>query len=104
MRVLFIVPLTLIALYESVLNDEKNAWMKDWLRGDNEGDASYPEVRDPEVDEQGSNGEQLVISKVKFDELIKAFPNTTQVCDPFLVRDNVVLNFVGLVNGSGACE
>jgi hypothetical protein len=75
MATVFFIPLTMIAFYESVFQNDldKHAWMKRWLSGNDQGDDDKPEYRDPEVDEE------RVISKVKFEELVKAFPNTNQV-------------------------
>ena len=53
--------------------------MKNWLRGNDEGEADDPSNRDPEIEEVGEGGEGLVISRVKFDDLVKVFPNTQQV-------------------------
>jgi hypothetical protein len=78
MTTIFLIPLSLIALFESTFNTRKNNWMKNWLRGNDEGEADEPTNRDPEVD--GKDAEDgLVISRVKFAELIKVFPNTEQV-------------------------
>ncbi len=73
MRVIFILPLTVIALYESTRGRH---WVTDWLRSDNEGDENYSQSRDPEADAE-EDGRK--ISKVSFEELIKSFPNTAQV-------------------------
>lgn len=80
MGVVFVVPLSLIAFYESVLRSggSKHAWMKRWLSGNDEGEDDRPENRDPEVEDDGHGGGR-VISKVRFEELVKAFPNTNQV-------------------------
>jgi hypothetical protein len=82
MTAIFILPLSLIALFESTFNTRRNSWMKNWLRGNDEGEADAPTNRDPEVD--GKDAEDgLVISRVKFVELIKVFPNTEQVESSF---------------------
>src|ERR1700722_4159854 len=83
MSVIFFVPLSMIAFYEyAIMPSNKNSWMKNWLRGLDEGDPDAPEYRDPEVDPNSARrGEEgLVISRVKFQELISVFPNTEQVC------------------------
>lgn len=77
MGTIFLIPLSLIALYESTFDSTKNAWMKNWMRGDNEGEEDSLENRDPEVDDPKCDG--MVISKVPFEQLIKVFPNTQQV-------------------------
>ncbi|KAG7447443.1 uncharacterized protein BT62DRAFT_930453 [Guyanagaster necrorhizus] len=81
MRVVFVLPLTLIALYESTRGRH---WVTDWLRSDNEGDENYSQSRDPEADAE-ENGRK--ISKVSFEELIKAFPNTAQSSEELLLNE-----------------
>jgi hypothetical protein len=73
MMTIFLIPLSIIALYESHGDTAKNGWLRGWLHGNDEGEADVTANRDPEVD-----GE-LQITKVPFDELVKKFPNTTQV-------------------------
>jgi hypothetical protein len=79
MTILFFIPLSLIALYESMRARPKNGWMKHWLHSTEEGEDDDPAYRDPEV-EEGEGAERRVISKVKFDDLVMVFPNTEQVC------------------------
>lgn len=79
MSVIFIIPLTCIALYESTRDSNKGHWVDNWFRGDNEGSQDSPSNRDPVVDDE--NG--LQISKVPFSELIRVFPVVTQVGDTF---------------------
>ncbi|KAK0468489.1 uncharacterized protein EV420DRAFT_1504738 [Desarmillaria tabescens] len=81
MRVVFIIPLTLIALYESTRGRH---WVTDWLRSDNEGDENYSQSKDPEADAE-EDGRK--ISKVPFEELIKAFPNTAQSSEELLLNE-----------------
>ncbi|PBL02691.1 hypothetical protein ARMGADRAFT_1006022 [Armillaria gallica] len=81
MRVVFILPLTVIALYESTRGRH---WVTDWLRSDNEGDENYSQSRDPEAD---SEEDGRKISKVSFEELIKAFPNTAQSSEELLLNE-----------------
>jgi hypothetical protein len=78
MTILFFVPLSLIALYESTRTRPKNGWLKHWLHSTEEGETVVRSYRDPEVQE-GEGAERRVISKVKFDELVKHFPKTEQV-------------------------
>ena len=80
MSVIFFIPLSIIAFYESAFKS-KDFWMRNWLRGMDEGDPDAPEYRDPEVDaDAGRDGaEGLIITRVKFSELITVFPNTGQV-------------------------
>lgn len=77
MIAVFFVPLAIIAFYEATFDSNKHTWMKNWLRGDDEGEADSPRNRDPEVDDPECEG--LQISKVPFEELIKVFPNTQEV-------------------------
>jgi hypothetical protein len=81
MTTIFFIPLSIIALFELTFYTNKNSWVKRWLSGRDEGDADDPSNRDPQVEEKGEGGQPLIISKVKFDDLIKAFPDTQQVCD-----------------------
>jgi len=85
MGTIFFIPLSVIALYESTFDSNKNAWMKNWLRGDNEGEADSLENRDPEVDDPKCDG--MVISKVPFEELIKVFPNTQQSAEATILKE-----------------
>ncbi|KAJ7682507.1 calcium activated cation channel [Mycena polygramma] len=86
MGVVFFIPLTLIAFYESVTDgEEKHAWMKRWLSGNDEGEEDRPEYRDPEVDE--ANGMGRIISKVPFEELVKEFPNTNQSSEALMLKE-----------------
>jgi len=76
MNIIFFVPLTLIALYET--SSMKQSWMVNWLYAADEVDTRDPLILDPVV--EGSDAEQgLEITKVTFDDLIKRFPDTTQV-------------------------
>lgn len=77
MSTLFFVPLATIAFYESTFDTQKHSWMRNWLRGNDEGEQDYPETRDPAVDDDDCQG--MEISKVPFEDLIKVFPNTQQV-------------------------
>ncbi|WWC60249.1 uncharacterized protein I303_102815 [Kwoniella dejecticola CBS 10117] len=72
MSTLFFIPLTLIALFESQIAHSRSQRLRAYFSGpppDEEGD---PKVEDPTVDDD-SQGE---ISKVKFEDLVKVFPNT----------------------------
>lgn len=72
----FFIPLSVIALYEVSFMDK--IWLVSWLRsGLDEGETDDPVTRDPPV--EGPDAESgLQISKVKFNELVKRFPNTQQ--------------------------
>lgn len=76
MGIIFFVPLTLIALFET--SNMTKSWMIHWLRSDEDVDTDNPVVLDPVV--EGPDADQgFEISKVPFDELVKRFPNTEQV-------------------------
>ena len=77
MTVVFFIPLSIIALYESTARSRKNKWMRDWLTGTDQGETDNPTNKDPVVDDGECDG--LKISKVTFAELVKSFPDTTQV-------------------------
>lgn len=77
MGVLFFIPLTVIAFYEAVYEQQEHTWLKNWFRGSDEGAADYAEERDPEIDDLECGG--MKISRVPFEELIKLFPNTEKV-------------------------
>ncbi|KAI0268117.1 calcium activated cation channel [Gloeopeniophorella convolvens] len=85
MTILFFVPLTLIALYESS-SLSKNRWLDGFLNGLPLDDDDSPAARDPEVNgDDAQNG--LVISKVPFSELIKVFPNTHESSESNIVNE-----------------
>jgi hypothetical protein len=76
MSVLFFIPMTVIALYESF--SPKRRWLDDFINGPPSEDEDSPLARDPDVGgEDAESG--LVISRVPFSELVKAFPNTHEV-------------------------
>uniref|UniRef100_A0A0W0GAL8 Calcium activated cation channel n=1 Tax=Moniliophthora roreri TaxID=221103 RepID=A0A0W0GAL8_MONRR len=83
MSVIFFIPLTIIALFESTFKQQREEWARNWLHGMDQGAEDYPETRDPEVDDE--NG--LKISKVPFTELIKVFPNTSMSSDTLLLNE-----------------
>ncbi|THH13643.1 hypothetical protein EW146_g6604 [Bondarzewia mesenterica] len=84
MTVLFFIPLSLIALFEST-KSQRNQWLNEYMNGSVDEDDS-PEVRDPLVD--GEDAEQgLRISKVPFSELIKVFPNTHESSEATITRE-----------------
>lgn len=51
--------------------------MENWFRGDDEAAEDTPANRNPAVDDP--NCRNMEISKVRFEELITTFPDTTQV-------------------------
>jgi hypothetical protein len=80
MGIVFFIPLSIIAVYESVFKPGCKTWISRWLRGIDEGDPDVPENRDPVMDSDNvAEGEGLVISRVKFSELVSVFPNVQQV-------------------------
>ncbi|KAF9054955.1 calcium activated cation channel [Hymenopellis radicata] len=83
MRFVFLVPLAIIALYESTISTRPASWVTNWMRGIDEGDENYPHSRDPVVDNAEDHG--LEISKVPFMELIKVFPNTAQSSEALIL-------------------
>jgi len=91
MTVVFFIPLSCIALYESVLQSSKSKWMKNWMlyrdQADTEEEATRPANRDPDMDGHCEDEEGLEISKVKFDELVKAFPNTHQSSEASILSE-----------------
>jgi hypothetical protein len=76
MGVFFFIPLTFIAFYEST-SKRKYVWMENLFRSDDEAPQDCFENRDPEINDPNCEG--LVISKVPFEELVKAFPKIDQV-------------------------
>lgn len=82
MGFLFIIPLSFIALFESITDRRRHTWVDNWFRGNDEGSEDTPENRDPSVNDPRCQG--LEISKVPFEELIQVFPNTAQVCYLYL--------------------
>lgn len=77
MRILFAIPLTCIAVYEAYLDPRHNKLTKAWLEPNEETDEDNPECQNPHVDDEDG----MEISKVPFDDLVKAFPNTGIVRD-----------------------
>ena len=86
MRVLFWVPLSLIAVFEATLDPRKNSFTHAWFEANEEEDEDDPEYQDPEVDEEDGK-----ITKVTFKELIKDFPNTSQVCLSLIYGNRSIL-------------
>ncbi|KAJ7284134.1 calcium activated cation channel [Mycena rebaudengoi] len=86
MGIIFFIPLTMIAFYESVIDTSHSVWMKRWLSGNDEGEEDRPEDRDPAVDE-GTDSLGRIISKVPFDRLVKAFPNTNQSSEALMLKE-----------------
>ncbi|CCM00664.1 uncharacterized protein FIBRA_02703 [Fibroporia radiculosa] len=86
MLVLFFIPLSGIALYEAELEPSKNRWIKDWFSHPDEGGEPTPEFENPDVHpDDAARG--LEISKVSFDKLVQAFPDTTHSSEAVLVAE-----------------
>ncbi|KAG1846767.1 hypothetical protein DFJ58DRAFT_798534 [Suillus subalutaceus] len=81
MGIIFFVPLTFIALFET--SNMTKSWM---VNSDDEVDTENPVVLDPVVEgpdaDQGSE-----ISKIPFDELVKRFPNTEQSMEASIIKE-----------------
>jgi hypothetical protein len=81
MRIIFFVPLTFIALFET--SNMTKSWM---VNSANEVDTENPVVLDPVV-EGPDAGQGLEISKIPFEELVKRFPNTEQSMEATIVKE-----------------
>jgi hypothetical protein len=68
--------MAVIALYETT--SSKNRWLDDLINGMALDEDEGPAARDPEVDEDDARN-NIVISRVPFSELVKAFPNMHEV-------------------------
>jgi len=85
MSLLFFIPMTFIALHESILDPRKNQWMSNWVNGGFELDDT-PEARDPQVDgEDADRG--MKISTVPFAELVGVLPNTSQSSEAAILKE-----------------
>lgn len=73
MRTLFFIPLIIFALYETYLDPRTNKFTRAWFEANAEDEEDDPECQNPAMPQDEQDGQ---ISKVPFDELIKAFPNT----------------------------
>ncbi|EGO02051.1 hypothetical protein SERLA73DRAFT_71198 [Serpula lacrymans var. lacrymans S7.3] len=84
MSILFFIPLTAIALYETT--SVKNTWMGNWLQSADAGEQILSCNVDPEVD--GDDAEYgLEISKVPFDDLVKMLPDTQQSSEATILKE-----------------
>ncbi|KAH9049645.1 calcium activated cation channel [Lactarius hengduanensis] len=84
MSVLFFIPMAIIALYESF--SPKKRWLDDFINGPPLEDEDSVVARDPEAGE-GDAQSGLVISRVPFSELIKAFPNTQESSETSIIKE-----------------
>jgi hypothetical protein len=74
MTVTFFPILVIIALYEVTIRRK----FEDWFWKEYEEDTGSPDVRDPVVTGEDMHS-GMRISRVPFEDIVKAFPNTTQV-------------------------
>jgi hypothetical protein len=87
MTILFFIPLTVVALWESLVESGsiKNRYMASWLLPAIEEDDDSEEVRNPKMEdgdrayEDGEHEDGKEISKVSFEELTSVFPNPVMV-------------------------
>ncbi|WWD16556.1 hypothetical protein CI109_100983 [Kwoniella shandongensis] len=72
MTTIFFVPLSLIALFESQISHSRNRRLRAYFAGPAPDEDGDPKIEDPECeDDEGG-----IITTVKFEELVKTFPNT----------------------------
>lgn len=84
MSTIFFVPLCIIALSEAGRMDR--SWVTKWLRPEQDEAADNPAARDPAV--EGVDAERgLQISKTKFSQLVKRFPNTEQSSEEVILKE-----------------
>ena len=84
MRILFFVPLIVFALYEAYLDPRTNKYTRAWFEANKEGDEDDPECQNPAMPQDDPERE---ISKVSFEELIKAFPNTAMSVEASIISE-----------------
>jgi len=84
MTILFFIPMAVIALYETT--SSKNRWLDGLINGMALDEDDSPAARDPEVDEEDA-GNNIVISRVPFSELVKAFPNMHESSEANIVKE-----------------
>jgi hypothetical protein len=84
MRTLFFIPLIFFALYEAYLDPRTNKFTRAWFEANKEGDEDDPECQNPTMDQ---NEQEREISKVSFEELIKAFPNTAMSVEASIISE-----------------
>ncbi|CAD6589939.1 MAG: hypothetical protein TREMPRED_005579 [Tremellales sp. Tagirdzhanova-0007] len=68
---LFFVPLTLIALFESQISHSRSQRLRLYFSGSPPEDDGDPKIEDPSCDDEGGE-----ISRTKFEDLVKSFPDT----------------------------
>lgn len=94
MMICFFVPLMVIAVYEAYLSPSKNRWLKSLLRSPDEGEDDTPLFQNPEPGEEDVM-RGMKISKVPFEQLVKALPDTTHVSSHFLKLQELLLRYPG---------
>ncbi|KAF8499987.1 calcium activated cation channel [Gautieria morchelliformis] len=82
MLVLFSAPLTVLSICEALMGT-KSTYIRNWFGDSGLGDEDTPEAQDPEVDHEDG----LKISKYKFKDLIKDFPNTLDSSDTTILHE-----------------
>jgi len=85
MTTIFIIPLSIIALFEASQEAKKRTWIENWIMGDDDTELDSPEIRNPEVDDPACRDMQ--ISRVPFEELIKVFPNASQSIETSILNE-----------------
>ncbi|KAF8507846.1 calcium activated cation channel [Hysterangium stoloniferum] len=80
MIVIFFLPLCVLAFFESL--DKKSGYLRNWF-GDSGLDELTAETLNPTMDDEDG----LEISKVRFKDLIKDFPNTSLSSDETLLQE-----------------
>jgi len=86
MMVLFFIPLIVVALFETTLDINSNKYMRHWVGTSESVDVDDKTVRDPQI---GGNGPK--ISKVSFDEIVKAFPDVTMSEETHILNELATL-------------
>lgn len=81
LTVVLFIPLSVIALMEARLQSP-HTWLNGTAGIDTEDDDARPEARDPAAGDDG-----LVISRVPYQELISAFPNTHESSEASVLRE-----------------
>jgi len=69
MSIVFFIPLTLIAFFESQLSHSRSERIRAYFSGPPPEEEGDPKVEDPECDDEGGQ-----ISTTKFEELVSRFP------------------------------
>ncbi|KAI0334388.1 calcium activated cation channel [Cubamyces sp. BRFM 1775] len=86
MLVLFFVPLSIIALYETELKTSKNRWLREWFSSDDENGGDMTLFEDPDASREDAE-RGLQISRVPFKELVKDFPDATHSSEAVILKE-----------------